>query len=93
MKMGINEGETSMAAGYAYGVVKDTGGTGISGATVEFVGLQTDTCNQDGQYMDLISADTYTLKASASGYVTETRTDVTYVAAHGNQQDFTLTAV
>jgi hypothetical protein len=82
-----------MAAGYACGVVKNSGGTGISGASVEFVGMQTTTCNQDGQYMDLIAAGTYTLKVSASGYATENRTGVTYVAAQPNQQDFTLSAV
>jgi hypothetical protein len=81
-----------MAAGYAYGVVKDNNGTGISGASVEFVGLHSVTCNASGQYTDLVEEGTYTLKASASGYVTETRTGVAYAVLQANQQDFTLNA-
>jgi hypothetical protein len=82
-----------MAAGFACGVVKGSGGTGISGSSVEFVVMQTTTCNQDRQYTDLIAAGTFTLKVSASGYATENRTGVTYVAAQPNQQVFTLSAI
>ena len=82
----IQSGTTTGVQGY----VLDTNSTPISGATVQVSGGDSYTTGDNGRYEFEMEAGTYTLTASATGYVTATAEDVVVVQDEMTQLSFNL---
>jgi len=77
------------------GSVKNTGGTGISGATVSTTtGGYSATTNSSGNYtLSNVAVGTYSVLASKTGYSTGTNTGVVVSSNQTTTSNFTLTAI
>jgi hypothetical protein len=80
---------TEIVAGHIIGTVTDTAGNPIEGAHVS-AGSSSASTNATGNYSLELSAGTYTVTVSASGYKNSSKTDVNVVSGATTTVNFTL---
>jgi len=80
----------SWGFGYIQGYVQDNNNQPIEGASIE-AGFAVTTSYIDGYYIMILSAETYTLTASATGYESQSIDGVIVIDGQVTSQNFNLT--